>query len=94
MKRLPPKLPNGQRMTPNRVYTSWAKGKKKVVYACAGRRCKLIHFGAKGYKHNYSPKAKKNYLARSGGIRDKSGKLTKNDRLSANYWARKVLWPS
>lgn len=93
-KRQPPKMPNGKRMTPNKVVTSWAKGKKKAVYACDGSRgCKLIHFGQKGYKHNYSPKAKKNYLSRSGGIRNKSGRLTKSDKLSANYWARKVLWP-
>lgn len=34
----------------------------------------------------------KNYLSRSAGIRDKSGKLTKDDPFSANYWARRVLW--
>ena len=31
-------------------------------------------------------------LARSGGIRDKSGRLTKNNKNSANYWSRKILW--
>ena len=34
----------------------------------------------------------KSYLARSGGIRNKEGKLTKNDKNSANYWSRKVNW--
>ena len=33
-----------------------------------------------------------NYLSRSGGITDKNGKLTKNNPLSANYWARRYLW--
>ena len=53
---------------------------------------KLIGFGLKGYRHNYSKKARESYLKRSAGIRDKSGRLTKNNKNSANYWARKVLW--
>ena len=36
--------------------------------------------------------ARKKYLARSGGIRDKYGRLTKDNPLSSNYWARKILW--
>ena len=58
------------------------------------RRVKLIHFGALGYGHNYSEKAKRSYLARSAQIRNKAGQLTRNDRWSANYWARKILWPA
>jgi hypothetical protein len=58
------------------------------------RKAKLIHFGALGYGHNYSRKAKKSYLSRSAGIRNKKGELTKNDPWSANYWARKILWPA
>lgn len=81
----------------NTPVKSTAKGKKMMVLASKTvdgvRRVKLIHFGAKGYGHNYSKKAKRNYLIRSAGIRDKSGKLTKNDKWSANYWARKILWP-
>jgi len=34
----------------------------------------------------------KSYLARSAGIRNKEGKLTKNDKNSANYWSRRVNW--
>lgn len=67
--------------------------KKMMVLAKKGSTVKLIHFGQKGYKHNYSAAAKKNYLARSAGIRKKDGSLTKSDKLSANYWARRVLWP-
>ena len=82
----------------NRPVRSTAKGKKMMVLASkrvAGEtRAKLIHFGAVGYGHNYSKRAKKSYLARSAGIRDGSGKLTKDDRWSANYWARKILWPA
>ena len=76
---------------------STAKGKKMMVLATkiinGEKRVKIVHFGALGYGHNYSIEAKKNYLARSAGIRNKEGKLTKNDTWSANYWARKILWP-
>lgn len=82
----------------NSPVKSNAKGKKMMVLASKTIRgvlkVKLIHFGALGYGHNYSAKAKKSYLARSAGIRNKSGKLTKNDRWSPNYWARKILWPA
>lgn len=94
MARTPPKLPSGQRMVPNRYYKSTRPGKKMMVYVVRGNKAKLIHFGAVGYKHNYSAAAKKSYLARSGGIRDKKGKLTKNDPFSPNYHARRRLWPS
>lgn len=66
---------------------------KKVVLAKQGKKIKLIRFGHRGYQHNYSEKAKENYLRRSAGIRDKAGRLTKDNKLSANYWARKILWP-
>lgn len=82
----------------NKPVKSTAKGKKMMVLASkiiAGeRRVKLVHFGALGYGHNYSQKAKRSYLARSAQIRNKAGKLTKNDPWSANYWARKILWPA
>jgi hypothetical protein len=62
------------------------------VLAKKGDEIKVVEFGQKGYGHNYSAKARANYLARSGGIRSGSGSLTKNDKFSANYWARRVLW--
>ena len=65
---------------------------KKMVYVMKNGKKRKIGFGHRGYRHNYSTKARANYLKRSGGIRNKSGKLTKNDRNSANYWARRVLW--
>lgn len=94
-KRTPPKLPNGKPMVANKVYNSTREGKKKMVYATKNGEGKLIHFGADGYKdytQHGSEKRKKNYLARSGGIKDKNGNLTKDDRHSPNYWARKILW--
>ncbi len=84
--------------TLNKAYRSTAKGKKMMVLATkikGGKKfAKLIHFGAAGYGHNYSSEAKRRYLARSKNIRNKEGKLTKDDPWSANYWARKVLWPA
>jgi len=81
----------------NKPMKSTAKGKKMMVLATktigGEKRVKIIHFGALGYGHNYSEEAKRNYLRRSAGIRNKKGELTRNDHWSANYWARKILWP-
>jgi hypothetical protein len=66
-----------------------------MVLAKKGYDVKLVRFGLRGmsdYTKHGSEERRKNYLARSGGIRDKSGKLTKDDKFSANYWARKILW--
>lgn len=79
----------------NKPIDSWLPNKKKAVLAKEGDKVKLIHFGYKGmedYTQHKDKDRRKNYLARSGGIRDKSGKLTANNKLSANYWARKILW--
>jgi len=46
---------------------------------------KLIHFGAKGYGHNYSAAARKSFRARH-----KCDSAT--DILSARYWACRTLW--
>ena len=77
----------------NQPIASSNPDKKKMVLAKDGDEVRLIHFGQKGYKHNYSEAAKKSYLARSAGIKGKGG-LTKDNKLSANYWARRELWPS
>ena len=77
----------------NKPIPSDKEGKKMMVLAKKGDDVRLLHFGAKGYKHNYSPEAKQNYLSRSAGIRNGSGELTKDDPFSPNYWARRVLWP-
>lgn len=80
MKELGLKGVNKPKMTPSHPK------KKAVVLAKEGDTYKLIRFGAKGYGHNYSPEARKSYLARSAGIKGAKSKL------SANYWARKFLW--
>ena len=70
----------------NKPMKSWRPDKKKVVLAKKGDKVKVVHFGASGYGHNYSAAARKSYLARSAKIKGV------DDKFSANYWARKVLW--
>lgn len=73
----------------NRPMKSWRAGKKKVVKACEGGKERIIHFGdssMQDYTQHGSEKRRRSYCARSGGIKGGDGKL------SANYWARKVLW--
>lgn len=78
----------------NKPIRNTGKSKHKMmVLAKKGDKVKLIRFGHKDYGHNISPKRKANYLKRSAGIKNKAGQLTKDDKFSANYWARKILWP-
>jgi len=74
------------RMKCNKPTTSTRPGKKKMVKACEGGKEKLVHYGAKGYKHNYSPEAKRSFRARHKCDEKKS-------KLGAGYWACKDLWP-
>jgi hypothetical protein len=60
-------------------------GKKMMVKACSGGKEKLLHFGAKGYGHNYSAAARKSFKARH-----RCGTAT--DKLTPRYWACKKLW--
>ncbi len=79
----------------NKPIASNRDGKKKMVLVKRGDKIKLVHFGQKGYQdftQHKDKKRQKNYLTRSAGIRNKSGKLTKDDPFSPNYWARKELW--
>ncbi len=78
-------------------YKSDKSGKKGMVYvkgSSPGSK-RLIHFGdsnMKDFTQHKDSERRKSYLARSGGIRDKSGNLTKNNKNSPNYWSRKILW--
>jgi|TARA_R110001592_G_scaffold18564_3_gene76889 hypothetical protein len=74
---------------------STRKGKKGMVYVMKDGKKRLIHFGDSSMtdkKKGASKAQQKSYLARSAGIKNKEGKLTKNDKNSANYWSRKVNW--
>ena len=70
--------------------------KKGMVYVIKNDRKVKIYFGQKSapdYNSGTASKAQqKSYLARSAGIRNKQGKLTKNDKNSANYWSREINW--
>lgn len=79
----------------NKPMRSTRPNKKKMVYVRNPKtgKIKTIHFGDKNYKHNYSEKAWRSYIARAEGIKDKQGNLTKNNKLSANYWSIRYLWP-
>lgn len=70
----------------NKPRKSTREGKKKMVKACENGKEKLVHYGAEGYKHNYSKDAKKSFRARHKCDQKKS-------KLSAQYWACKDLWP-
>ena len=69
----------------NVVRSSDRAGKKKMVKACEGGTEKLIHFGAKGYGHNYSSAARKSFRARHKCDTNPPSKLT------ARYWSCKKL---
>jgi hypothetical protein len=69
--------------------------KKGMVYVKKNGNKRLIHFGdasMKDFRQHKDPARRKNYLDRSGGIRNKAGQLTKDDRNSANYYSRRYLW--
>ena len=76
-------------------FPSKAKGKKMSVYVKKDGRKKLIHFGdssMKDFTQTGDKKKRQQYLARSAGIRDGKGRLTKDNKNSANYYSRRVLW--
>ena len=73
------------KMKCNVVVTSDRKGKKKMVKVCEDGKEKLIHFGADGYKSNYSDKARQRFRARHNCDNAK-------DKTTARYWACKALW--
>lgn len=68
------------------VKKSTRKGKKIMKKVCADGKEKLVHAGAVGYKHNYSPNAKKNFRARHNCDEKKSP-------FSAQKLACQELWP-
>jgi hypothetical protein len=77
----------------NKPKTNTSSSKhKKVVLAKKGDEIKVVKFGHRDYGNHYSAETRKNYLARSAGIKTASGSATKDDKFSPNYWSRKVLW--
>ena len=55
----------------------------------------VIDFGDSGFEDwwdHRDPIRRASYLKRAKGIRDGSGRLTANDKSSANYYAIRLLW--
>ena len=75
----------GRKVTLNKPMAGDVKKFKVFVKDPSTGRVKKINFVAKvmSIKKN-NPDRKKSYCARSGGIKGK------NNRLSANYWSRKM----
>lgn len=59
--------------------------KKGMVLAKEKDKIKLLHFGDSSMGHNYSPEARKRFKSRHA-------KNIKKGKMSAAYWANKVLW--
>lgn len=79
----------------DKPYPSTRANKKLMVLARKGPLVKVVHFGDTRYEDytTHKDKARRTaYLKRSAGLRDKAGNLTKDDKFSSNYWARKILW--
>ena len=79
----------------NKPFKSNVKGKKMSVFVMKDGKRKKINFGdsnMQDYTQHGDKKRRKSYLARSAGIRNKEGKLTKDDKTSPNYFSRKYLW--
>lgn len=82
-------------------YEKSTRKDKKLMVIVDGKK---IHFGARNMEHfkdktgilksldHNDPKRRKNYLARSKGIKNKEGKLTKDIETSPNYHAIRILW--
>ena len=83
---------------------STRKDKKLMVTVKVDGKDKKIHFGNPEYEHfkdrtgiwkelDHNDKdRRKNYLTRSGRIKNKKGELTKDDPQSSNWHVRKILW--
>lgn len=79
----------------NKPFKSNVKGKKFSVIVMKDGKRKKINFGdsnMKDFTQHKDQTRRKSYLARSAGIRNKEGKLTKDDKTSPNYWSRRYLW--
>ena len=73
------------KMKCNKPVRSDRAGKTMMVKACSNGTEKLLHFGAKGYGHNYSPAARRSFRARHKCS-------TATNKLTPRYWACKKLW--
>ena len=85
----------------NFFYQKSTRPGKKLMVKYNNR---TIHFGSSKNKQfkdktgywksldHGDTKKRKSYLSRSAGIKNKEGKLTKDNPDSANFHARRILW--
>lgn len=69
--------------------------KKGMVYVEKEGRKVLIHFGdanMEDYTIHKDKKRRRSYLSRASGIRDGQGRLTRDNKNSANYYSIHYLW--
>jgi len=79
------------------VSKSEASGKKYSVKTVPSRssdeRPKTINFGDSSRSdQNETKQQTLSYYSRAFNIKDGGGNFTVNDRMSANYWAVRVIW--
>lgn len=75
-----------------RIDPSRRKTKKFVVHLRSGAK---VHFGQRGaedFLDHGDRDRRARYLARAREIRDGRGRLTRDNKASANFWAIHVLW--
>jgi len=82
-------------------YEKSTRPDKKLMVVVNG---KTIHFGSSKMQHyrdktgiwkskdHNDKERRKSYLARTAGIKNKKGELTKDNPKYANYHARRILW--
>jgi len=82
-------------------YEKSTRKDKKLMTEVNGKK---VHFGSRDMQHykdktgiwkeldHLDLKRRRNYLLRSGSIRNKEGKLTKDIETSPNYHSRAILW--
>lgn len=86
-----------------KIEISTRKNKKYMSVTPLGR---IVHWGDRSMQHyidktplqyykklnHYDKERRRRYLARAKGIKDKDGKLTWNNKESANYYSIHYLW--
>jgi len=81
----------------NKPFKSNVKNKKYSVFVKDPKTNKIVkvNYGHTSYEDFLShkdPERRKRYLARASKIRDKNGRLTKDDITSPNYHSMRHLW--
>ena len=83
------------------IYEKSTRSDKKLMTIVNNKK---VHFGSSAMDHfkdktgiwkskdHNDAERRTSYLARSAGIKDGQGKLTKDDPTSPNYHSRRILW--